>query len=215
MMFNSRTICFFVLLVVFSISGCRGGTSPKPPVHPNLNMDQQNRIDPQEPNDFFSDKRGMRSFVEGTVPQGSLNADDHLYRGKSSDGTFAATLPEKDGDGNALVLDVAFLQRGAERYGVYCVPCHDGAGTGDGIVVQRGMLKPPSFHDERVRGLPVGALYDIVTNGIRNMSPYRSQLALRDRWAVASYVRALQLSRSGTLENVPAEKAASQRWEIR
>jgi len=210
------TIITVVCATVLLAMGCRGATSDKPPIHPNQNMDQQNRIDPQEPFAFFDDGRGMRTYVEGTVARGALQDDDHLYRGRNEDGSFALTLPPADHAGKEMKLDAAFLERGQQRYSIYCVPCHDGAGTGDGIVAQRGLNpKPPSFHDERVQSIPVGGLYDIVTNGVRNMAPYRNQLSVRDRWAVASYVRALQISRSSRLDRVPADKAASERWEVR
>ena len=195
--------------------GCRGSISAEPPVHPNQNMDQQNRVDSQEGFAFFDDGRGMRSHVEGTVPRGSLQADSHLHRGRTADGAFAKALPPKDTDGNDLKLTQDLLERGKERYAIYCTPCHDGAGTGDGIVVQRGFMKPPSFHEDRVRNIPLGGLYDIVKNGVRNMPGYGQQLNNRDRWAVAAYVRVLQISRRSGLDLIPADKAASMGWEVR
>ena len=207
-----RTLPF--LLVALALAGCRGGVSDQPPIHLMKNMDQQSRFEPQEPNAFFKDKRGMRQWPTGTVPRGALHADDHLWRGRV-EGDFAATLPTADADGVPMKLDRTLLVRGRQRFNIYCAPCHDAGGTGAGIVVKRGMMKPPSLHEERVLGFPVGKLYDIVTNGVRNMPPYRSQIGLRDRWAIAAYVRALQVSRSATLELVPPDKAAGQRWEIR
>jgi mono/diheme cytochrome c family protein len=205
---RTTILAVMALALAWVALGCRGAISTEPPFHPNTNMDQQSRFDPQEPNAFFEDNRSARMHVEGTVARGSLHADDHLHRGRV-DGAFSSALPQD------FTLDTAFLERGQDRYAIYCTPCHGGTGIGDGIVVQRGMMKPPSFHEERILSLPVGALYDIVTHGIRNMPPYRQQLSLRDRWAVASYVRALQISRSARLEQIPADKAASQRWEIR
>ncbi len=190
------------------LAGCRGAISEEPPIHWQQNMDQQNRYEAQEENDFFDDNRGMRPHVEGTVAYGTLGADDHLHRG-IVDGAQAATMPK------SIELNRELLERGQDRYNIFCAPCHDGAGTGDGIIVQRGFMKPPSFHEERVRGIPVGGLYDIVTSGVRNMPAYRAQIGLKDRWAVAAYVRALQISRSGSLHQVPADRAAEKRWEVR
>jgi mono/diheme cytochrome c family protein len=188
--------------------------SEKTPVHLNWNMDYQNRFDPQEPNPHFPDGRSMRPMVKGTVAQGFLKEDDHLYRGKVG-GDFAKTVPAKDADGRDMTLDRPFLERGQQRYHIFCSPCHDSAGTGNGIVVERGMMKPPSLHEERLRALPVGYFYDVITHGVRNMSPYAAQIALRDRWAVAAYVRTLQLSRNATINDIPVEKIASERWEVR
>jgi len=194
--------------------GCQGMTSPLPPVHLIQNMDQQKRLDPQEPSDLFENGRGMRTQVAGTVAYGHLNADDHIYRGRDADG-FVNTLPPKDNKGEAIALDRDFLVRGQQRYGIYCTPCHDSAGTGNGIVVQKGMPQPPSFNDERILAMQVGQFYDIITHGVRNMPPYNNQIKLRDRWAIAAYVRALQISRNARLEDVPADEAAARRWEIR
>jgi mono/diheme cytochrome c family protein len=210
-----RGVPIIVLAGVAALAGagCRGQVSKKPPIHFNQNMDQQRRFDAQEPNPFFADGRAMRPRVAGTVPYGSLKADDHLYRGKAG-GAFATTLPQRDEQGRPLLLDMALLERGRERYTIYCQPCHDAAGTGNGVVVERGMMQPPSFHDERIRALPVGQLVDIIGNGVRNMPSYAAQVRLRDRWAIAVYVRALQVSHHATLAEVPADVAAANRWEV-
>ncbi|MFT7622501.1 MAG: mono/diheme cytochrome c family protein [Myxococcota bacterium] len=203
------------LTVAATLGGCtRGSISDQPPIHLQQNMDFQNRFEAQEENDLFADKRGMRPRVAGTVPWGYLKEDDHVYRGLV-DGQPAVELPKTDDKGRAITLDTAFLNEGKERYGIFCTPCHDGAGTGDGIVVQRGFMKPPSIHEERIRGIAVGGFYDIVTNGVRNMPAYGEKLSIRERWAVAAYVRALQISRSARLNQVPADKAAEKRWEVR
>jgi mono/diheme cytochrome c family protein len=210
-----KKVLLALALMSLAVMGCRGAVSAEPPFHPQTNMDQQNRYDPQEPNAFFEDNRSARPHVEGTVPRGSLHEDDHLWRGKKG-AEYALDLPALNNKGHKMELNQALLERGQERYNIYCTPCHDGAGTGDGIVIQRGFEpKPPSFHDERVLSLRVGAIYNIVTNGVRNMPPYRHQIGVDDRWAIAAYVRALQLSRSGSLKQIPADKAASRRWEIR
>ena len=204
----------FVVATGGAITGCRGMTSPLPPIHPIQNMDQQKRVDPQEPSDLFEDGRGMRPQVPGTVAYGYLKADDHIYRGRDENG-FVNTLPSQDDKGLAITLDRDFLNRGQQRYQIYCTPCHDNAGNGNGIVVERGMPQPPSFNDERILAMDVGQFYDVITHGVRNMPPYQNQIKLRDRWAIAAYVRALQLSQNARLEDIPADEAAARRWEIR
>lgn len=214
MAYRAPVLCLFALALAVPSAGCRGGKSSEPPVHLNQNMDHQNRYEAQEASELFADGRAMRPPVEGVVARGFLKADDHLHRGRTAAG-FALTLPTADDQGEAIRLDHKYLARGQERFQIFCVPCHDNTGAGNGIVVERGMMKPPSFHDERVLAMPIGQLYDVVTNGARNMSGYQGQIGLRDRWAIAAYVRALQLSRNAGLEDVPADKAGSERWQIR
>jgi mono/diheme cytochrome c family protein len=193
-------------LGVFSLTACQGSISKKPPIHLVQNMDQQHRYDPQEPNDFFEDGRGMRSPVEGTVALGSLHADSHLDHGKLADGSWADAFPA------GMDLDAALLARGKERYNIYCTPCHDQAGTGKGTVVARGFLAPPSFHDERLRALTLGELYDIVNNGVRNMPGYGKQVPVDDRWAIAAWVRTLQVAKDREAGDVPASVRTEQGW---
>lgn len=192
-----------IAFAILALAACRGQRSQDAPIHLNPNMDNQQYVGAQEPSPFFADRRGMRSDVPGTVAVGALKDDDHLYRGLVN-GKPATTLP--------LPLDAALLRRGRERYDIYCSACHDGAGTGDGIVVRRGMLQPPSFHVDRVAAMPVGELYSVITNGVRNMPSYARQIPPEDRWAIVAYVRALQLSRRATLADVPADVAASKGW---
>ncbi len=203
-----------LVLVVGALAGCRGSKSTKPPVHIVQNMDQQNRFEGQEENPFFADGRAMRDWPEGTVAWGALHEDDHLWRGKDEAGEWAASLPDKDDKGVEIKPERALLERGQERYEIFCVPCHDYAGTGKGQVVQRGFMPPPTFHEGRVKEMAVGQIYDVITSGARNMASYRSQLGLRDRWAVAAYVAALQLARGATLRQVPPDRAATERWEV-
>jgi mono/diheme cytochrome c family protein len=188
-------------------------------------MDQQNRFDPQEPNPFFANGMAQRPFVEGTVARGQLRADDHLYRGRDASG-FVNALPAKDADGTAIVLDRAMFERGQERYNIYCAPCHDLAGAGQGVIIERalaltkgqedgpGFNPPPSFHDERLLKAPLGKIFDVITNGWGHMQPYASQLGLRDRWAVTAYVRALQVARRRGLDDIPAYESGAQGWEV-
>jgi mono/diheme cytochrome c family protein len=189
------------------VAGCRGTTSTEPPIHLNPNMDQQHRYDPQEPNAFFADNRAMRPPVDGTVAVGALQEDDHFYRGRV-DGKLVETLPPE------LTLDKALLDRGHERFNIYCAPCHDQAGNGQGIVVKRnaGLTPPPAFHTDRLRTAPLGYFFEVMTNGVRTMPTYRYQIAAKDRWAIAAYVRALQLSRVAGLDQIPGDVAASKGW---
>lgn len=193
------------------VLGCRGDTSTKPPVHLNQNMDFQARYEAQEANEFFADGRAMRPQPEGTVARGELKDDTYLHRGKADD-RFGVALPAFDGDGKPFELSRALVERGQERYNIYCAPCHGKTGVGNGIVVARGMLPPPSFHDQRLLGFPLGQIYDVVTNGARNMSGYKGQIPVRDRWAIAVYVRAIQISRNARLSEIPTEEAAAQGW---
>jgi len=206
---------FALFAAGFLLVACQGDFSSEPPVHLNQNMDQQNRFEGQEETSLFEDGRAMRNHVHGTVAVGSLRDDPRMHAGKDHRGAFMKTLPPEAPKGQKLTLNKELLERGRERYDIYCGPCHDAQGTGNGIVVERGMMQPPSFHDERVLAMPIGQLYDVITNGARNMQPYRSQVALRDRWAIAAYVRALQVSRRAPLSDVPEDRAGSERWGSR
>lgn len=157
------------------------------------------RYDALEKSDFFPDRRASRSLIEGTVARGQLRADDAYYTGKEN-GQPIATLPA------GLTLDKALIERGQSRFNVYCAPCHSQTGEGDGMVVRRGYKQPPSLHDPRLRNMQLGYFYDVVTRGFGQMPDYAAQIQPRDRWAVAVYIRALQLSHNATIDDVPAEE---------
>ena len=200
--------------------GCQGDISKKPPVHLNWNMDQVSRFDPQEPNPFFENGMAQRPLIAGTVARGQLRDDDHLYRGKDAKGEYVATLPEADNHGVAITADKAFLERGKQRYNIYCGPCHETSGEGRGVVIQRaldaakgkeggpGFNPPPSFHDERLVKAPVGTFFHVMTDGWGNMMSYKSQIVVRDRWAISAYVRAMQVAKVEGIDflDVPASK---------
>lgn len=200
----SNLVCGALLAAVL-VAGCRGSRSESPPIHLNPNMDQQDRFDPQEPSSFFADGRAMRPPVPGTIARGSLREDDHLYRGKVGD-TYATTLPA------GVTLDQKLLERGQKRYDIYCAPCHDQSGQGRGIIVERGLTPPPTYHSDRLRTAPLGYVYEVVSNGVRTMPSYAAQIPVHDRWAIVAYVRALQLSRVATLDQIPGDIAASKGW---
>jgi mono/diheme cytochrome c family protein len=155
------------------------------------------RIDPYEQTDAFPDGRGMRPIPEGTVARGHLNEDELLYSGKIG-GQLVDEFP--------FPVTRQVLDRGRERFNIYCSPCHGRTATGNGMIVQRGLRPPPSFHDAKIRSQPVGYYFDVMTNGFGAMQDYRYQLEAKDRWAVAAYIRALQYSQRATLADVPADK---------
>ncbi len=155
------------------------------------------RYEPLEPSAFFPDGRSARQPPENTVARGQLRADEHLYGGKV-DGQLAATFP--------MPVNARLLLRGQERYNVFCSPCHGRTGAGDGMVVRRGYRAPTSFHDERLRQAPPGYIFDVITHGFGAMPDYAAQVPVADRWAIAAYLKALQLSQRATLADVPADR---------
>jgi hypothetical protein len=150
-------------------------------------------------NPFFADDRASRPLVPGVVPREHLNEDEAFFGGVSA-GAPVATNPL--GTGRDVLL------RGQERYNIYCTPCHDRVGTGQGMIVQRGYKQPPSFHDPRLRAVPDGYFFQVMTNGYGTMPAYAAQVPPRDRWAIVAYIRALQLSQNATLADVPADEQA-------
>ncbi len=148
---------------------------------------------------FFDDKRSARPVVEDTVARGSLWQDDRFATGKEN-GKPVAVLP--------VPLTRALLERGRDRFGIYCTPCHGLTGNGLGMVVQRGFRQPPSFHIDRLREVPVGYFFDVMSHGFGAMPDYAAQIKVEDRWAIIAYVRALQLSEHATAADVPADHRA-------
>jgi len=157
-------------------------------------MHDQPRYKPLAGSAFFEDGRASRPLVEGTIPRGYVKTDEHLYTGKVN-GRLAETFP--------FPITRPVLERGRERYDIFCAPCHGRDGYGEGIIVQRGFRRPPSFHTERLRQAPVGHFFDVITNGFGTMYGYASRIRPEDRWAIVAYVRALQLSQNATLSDVP------------
>lgn len=194
-----------LLCVLPLLAGCRGQSSEDPPIRMNPTMVHQERYNPQSANPFFGDRRAMRPEVPGTVAVGQLAEDDHLHRGLSG-GAPATQLPGE------LRLERGLLERGQARFNIFCAPCHDRAGTGDGIVVRRGMVPPPSYGDPRLRAMPLGQIFKVIGEGVRNMPPYAVQIPAADRWAIAAYVRALQVSRGAALKDVPADVRDQKGW---
>ena len=175
-------------------SGVQGTTSYDPPIVPIRNMYDQDRYDDQGESGFFPDHRMMRQPVVGTVAR-EMEVDHTLTTGRTADDAgWIPAIPEQViARNNGLE---AFATRGEERFNIYCAPCHDRAGTGNGMIVKHGLVAPPSYHQDRIRHMPDGQLFATITNGIRNMPGYYAQIPVDDRWAIVAYVRALQLSQS-------------------
>jgi len=202
---NSFTPHLVGLAAVLGLAACQGNRSDLPPVHLLQNMDFQARFDAQEQNDFFKDVdcaaalnhgcvgRAMRPPVPGTVAVGQLKDDDELHRGRGPDGRLLDRLPA------SMALSGELLARGEERYNIYCQPCHDQVGGGNGIATRRGggfSVAPANLHDPRLRAMPLAYFYDVVANGKGTMLPYAAQIPVEDRWAIAAWVRTLQVART-------------------
>lgn len=160
-------------------------------------MHDQPRYKPYAQSDFWNDQRSARPLPEGTVARGHLRADSVFYKGKEG-AAFTATFP--------VPVDEALLRRGQQRYNVYCSPCHGRTGAGNGVVVQRGFKQPVSLHIDRLRQAPPGYIFDVISNGFGGMQDYAVQVEVKDRWAIAAYIRALQYSQNAPLSEVPADK---------
>jgi len=173
--------------VSLALAGCRQDMHDAP------------RYEPLEASTFFANGQASRMLVANTVPRGLLRADTHLNEGRV-DGQLATTFP--------MAITPAVMQRGQERFNVFCSPCHGRTGSGNGMVVQRGFRAPPSYHEDRLRNAPVGYFFDVMTNGFGAMQDYASQVPVADRWAIAAYIRALQLSQRATLADVPQNRRA-------
>jgi len=159
-----------------------------------LDMHVQPKYLPYEPTTFFDDGRSERPVVPGTIARGHLRLDELLHTGKEN-GVLADKFP--------FPITRADLERGRERYNIYCTPCHDYTGSGHGMIVQRGFPPPPSFHIDRLRSAPAGHFFDVMTNGLGSMYSYATRVEPEDRWRIAAYVRALQLSHHATIQDVP------------
>ena len=204
-------VLLFVVVATLSIFGFRGSVFTRPPLEVFPDMDRQPKNKPQSESVFFADQRADRPTPAGTVAFGRsvqaqegkfLAADDHLYRGKNADGTFARGFPA------GTPLDARTLERGQLKFTIYCAPCHGAVGDGNGITKQYGMGATPSYHIDRLRQMPEGEIFNTITNGKVNMLSYADKLEPADRWAVIAYVRALQRAQTGTPADVaPAHKS--------
>lgn len=173
--------------VALALAGCR------------QDMHDQPRYEALEQSAFFGDARASRPQIAGTVARGQLRTDTHLYEGKVR-GELVDSFP--------FPVTREVLERGRERFDIHCSPCHDRAGGGRGMIVLRGFRTPPSFHEDRLREAPVGHFFDVMTNGFGAMASYAHRVDVRDRWAIAAYLRALQYSQRAAVNDVPAAKRA-------
>jgi hypothetical protein len=176
------------LLLLLGLTGCvRGCTSSRPPVHLNPNMDWQPKVQAQEASGFFYDGAAMRPPIPGTVALDDPIEETAADTGKDAAGAFVPSSP--------VPVDDALRARGAERFTIYCAPCHTESGNGQGILYQRGKVPTADLASEKVRVMPDGQIFDVITNGFGLMQGYRWPIPAHDRWAIVAHVRALQATR--------------------
>jgi mono/diheme cytochrome c family protein len=184
----SRARALALAPLALALAGCvRGCPSSRAPIHINPNMDDQPKVEAFEASRFFYDGRAMREPIPGTVARGDTWAQDAFHTGRDVAGAFVAASP--------VAADDGVLARGAERYAIYCAPCHDARGNGRGILYERGKVPTPSLHEERIRALADGEVFDVVTHGKGLMPAYGYPIPPADRWAILAHVRRLQADR--------------------
>lgn len=197
---------YFVLVlgcvVMVSVLGFRGTKSTKPPmeVFPEPvfpGMQRQSKYKPQGASPLFADGRADRPLPPGVVARGQLRADDHLYLGKDANGQWASDFPA------SVPVNAELMERGRERFTIYCSPCHGALGDGKGIVTEYGWGAPANFHQDKYRQMAVGEIFNTITNGKNTMFPYADKVVPEDRWAIIAYIRALQRAQMGTVADVP------------
>ena len=164
-------------------------------------MHDQPKYTPYKPSDFFADQRSARPANRGHRRSAASCFEDELLHTGRIGGQPATVFP--------FPVDMAVMQRGRQRYDIYCSPCHGLTGEGDGMVVQRGYRRPPSFNVDRLRQAPPGHIYDVITNGFGAMPDYAAQVPVRDRWAIVAYIRALQLSQYAGRGRIAAGRAGA------
>jgi mono/diheme cytochrome c family protein len=157
-------------------------------------MSVEPKYDPLEPSDFFADGMSARPRIPGTVARGEANLTGFLATGK---------INGQIGDGFPFPVTNAVMDRGQERFNIYCSECHGRLGDGNGMIPSRGYRRPPSYHTDILRAAPTGHFFDVMTNGFGAMPPYAAQIPVEDRWAIIAYIRALQLSQHATVNDLP------------
>ena len=196
-----RGLGALAMTLVVGLTGCaRGCTSGQPPIHLNPSMDDQPKVLAQTASMFFYNGQSMREPVPGTIPVGGLKEDAAFFTGKDAEGQFVAKVP--------MTVNDALVERGHQRYAIYCQPCHDAKGDGKGILFQRGNVPTASFHQEKILNYPDGQIFDVVTNGFGLMPGYRWPIPPADRWAIISYVRELERKRLASTAVAPASAEA-------
>jgi hypothetical protein len=193
-----RLLGTLALIAVVPLTGCaRGCTSSRPPIHLNPSMDDQPKVRPQTASNFFRNGASMREPVPGTVPIGGLKEDTAFYTGRGADDEYVATIP--------VTVDRTFVDRGRDRYRIYCQPCHDARGDGKGILFQRANVPTASLHQEKILKYSDGEIFEVITNGRGLMSAYRWPIPPGDRWAIVAYVRELERERLARASAAPAD----------
>jgi len=183
-----RVLRVLALAFLVGLTGCaRGCTSSRPPIHLNPSMDDQPKVLPQTGSDFFYNGASMREPVPGTIPIGGLKEDVTFFTGKDASGQFVATSP--------VPVNEKLVERGHDRFHIYCQPCHDARGDGKGILFQRANVPTASLHQEKILKYADGQIFDVITNGTGLMSGYRWPIPAADRWAIIAYVRDLERKR--------------------
>ncbi|QXD22903.1 cytochrome c [Opitutia bacterium ISCC 51] len=182
------------VISVVSILGFRGTTFTEPPLEVFPDMDDQSKYKPQGTSAFFADGRTDRIPVTGTIARGNLKDDEFLHFGKDGD-AWAKGFP--------MPVTSELIELGAAKYQIYCTPCHGGTGDGNGVTKFRGMVVTPTYHDDRLRDMPEGEIFNTVSNGIRLMGGYADKLSTEERWAVIAYMRVLQRAQNASVEDVP------------
>ncbi len=173
------------LCVAGLMLGCgRGMSSKRPPIHPVQDLDSQPKYKAQSSNEFFYNRMTMQDPVPGTIAIGELQTDDLLTTGKDVDGNYVTTSP--------LESTPDLIARGADRYHIYCTPCHRASGDGQGILFKRGGVPTTNLHDERILTMSDGELFNAITNGVGLMPSYAYPISVEDRWAIVAHVRQLQ-----------------------
>ena len=201
---NHKIFLVYLLLATSLLISCRGYITDKRPVHLNPNMDVQSK--------FLAQKLPL-DVPQGTVPWGEssimttptdkskfLKEDAPFYYGRTAEnGPFIEHIPR------SVNVDLAFIERGRERYNIYCATCHDRSGSGMSMVVKRGMVQPVDLIDPRLRNAPDGELFNVISKGIRNMPAYAKKISAKDRWTIIAYLRALQIARNSNLNDLPSD----------
>jgi len=214
----------FVLAVIamVSLAGFRGTHSAKAPLEIFVDMVRNPRYDPQHESDFYADRRAARPPVPGTVPLGYGVPNAFLSTGANNNkldqepGAFSNSpdyyntgkMGAVYGDGIPLKVDRALLDRGRERFNINCAVCHGPMGMGNGITSQYGLVGIANFHDPRIRTQPDGEIFNTITSGNKTMGAYGSNVSVEDRWAIVSYIRALERGDGASVNNLPADLSA-------
>ena len=189
-----------IILSVLLLTGCfRGSKFENTPIHLNPNMDNQQKYRSLEESYFFEDGSTMRTPIEGTIARGQYDENASRLTGKNEDGSYLANNP--------VALSAEVLDRGEERFNIYCVVCHSQVGNGKGIITQYDYpVIPANLHDERIRTQPDGEMYNTIRYGLRSMPAYGYQIEADDVWSIVHYVRALQRSQNATFEDLPKDE---------